>query len=129
MMQAFSLQPLHRNIVQDTLETLMKAAKYEECVNTFNGLNEELKRIGKLQYCKAYALTKLKRFEEAKAIVNPEFSMDDIKEGDISIADLWYELYGAILRKEGKIFDGEDIEKAVEKYYPLGDLDFRMHTK
>ena len=129
MMQAFSLQPLHRNIVQDTLETLMKAQKYEECINTFNGLNEELKQIGKLQYCKAYALTKLKRFEEAKAIVNPEFSMDDIKEGDISIADLWYELYGAILRKEGKISDGEDIEKAVEKYYPLGDLDFRMHTK
>ncbi len=55
--------------------------------------------------------------------------MDDIKEGDISIADLWYELYGAILRKEGKISDGEDVEKAVEKYYPLGDLDFRMHTK
>ena len=43
----------------------MKAGKYEECVNTFNGLSEELKRIGKLQYCKAYALTKLEKFEEA----------------------------------------------------------------
>ena len=129
MMQAFSLQASHRNIAQDTLETLMKAEEYEKCISVFDGLNANLQEIGKMQYCKAYALTKLKRYAEAKTIVNPDFKMDDIKEGDISIADLWYELYGAILKAEGKIADGEAVEKTVEKYYPLGDLDFRMHTK
>ena len=129
MLESFALQKTHRNIAQDALETLMKAEKYKECVDLFDSLNSNLQEIGKMQYCKAYSLTKLKRYNEAREIVNSDFKMDDIKEGDISIADLWYELYGAILKAEGKIFENENVEKAVEKYYPLGDLDFRMHTK
>ena len=129
MERAFQLLPNQRNLVQDYLETLLKNQQFEQCVCVFDELDNTLQAIGKLQYCKAYALTKLKKVNEARAILNPNFKMDDIKEGDISIADLWYELYGQILLLEGKISTSDDIEKSVETYYPLGDLDFRMHTK
>ena len=128
MARAFLLMPTHRNMAQDYLETLLKNGQFEECVETFDGLNGDLQKIGKLQYCKAYALTKLNRLNEAKAILNADFQMDDIKEGDISIADLWYELYGKILTAEGKM-GTDDVERTVERFYPWGDLDFRMHTK
>ena len=129
MREAVTLLRGNRNLTQDYLETLMKAGQFEACVNAFDEMPETLKKIGKLQYCKAFALTKLARYDEACAIVNDKFQMDDIKEGDISIADLWYELYAAVLKRDGKLQEGDDVERIVEQYYPLGDLDFRMHTK
>ena len=128
MRESIELLQGNRNLTQDYLETLMKAEKFEECVRAFDEMPKELKNIGKLQYCKAFALTKLERYEEACEIINDKFQMDDIKEGDISIADLWYELYAGVLRKAGKLQNEENVESLVEKYYPLGALDFRMHT-
>ena len=129
MKEAVSIFEGNRNLTQDYLETLMKAGKFEECVKAFDEISNDLKKIGKLQYCKAFALTKLEKYDEAAEIVNDKFQMDDIKEGDISIADLWYELYAGVLKKAGKLNEGDDVETVVEQYYPLGDLDFRMHTK
>ena len=128
MQKAVKLYPSHRNLCQDLLETLVLAKEYESCVKAFDSLNENLKGIGRLQFYKAYSLTKLKRYDEATKIVNDKFKMDDIKEGEISISDLWIELYTEIARIKTGETDEKKLAKYVEKNYPLASLDFRMHV-
>ncbi len=129
MYKAVQLLPTHRNLCQDLLETLVLAKEYDACVVAFDNLADNLKAIGRLQFYKAYSLTKLKRFEEAILIVNNNFVMDDIKEGEISISDLWIELYTQIATLKTGLTDKKALAKYVEEHYPLTSLDFRMHVK
>ncbi len=105
------------------------AKKYQECVVAFDSLNEKLNGIGRLQFYKAYSLIKLKRFEQAMKIVNNQFKMDDIKEGEISISDLWLELYTQVTKIKTGETDEKKLAKYVEEHYPLASLDFRMHVE
>ena len=69
--------------------------------------------------------------EEATEIINKDFTMSDIKEGELSVSYLWFELYRRLYAKENtKQYSVEDISlcEAADKKYPLPKrLDFRMH--
>ena len=75
---------------------------------------------------KAMCLVRTGRAEEAAKIVNYGFEMADIKEGEISVSALWYEIYGAILSRKYREKGKEEIGRKVDKVYPLKKLDFRM---
>ena len=97
----------------------------------FDTLSEEIKTIGRIRLYKAVALINLGRLEEASEIINPDFIMSDIKEGELSVSHLWFELYRRLYAKEtGVIYDPCDLNLAekADKKYPLPKaLDFRMH--
>ncbi|MDD7662547.1 MAG: hypothetical protein PUJ39_07140, partial [Eubacteriales bacterium] len=69
--------------------------------------------------------------EEAAAILNVDFVMPDVKEGELSVSYLWFELYRRLYAKEtGVPYDPADekLIRAADEKYPLPKaLDFRMH--
>ena len=76
----------------------------------------------------AIALTRLERLEEAKALLTEELVVNDLKEGEYSISQLWVELYRLVIAREKGITPEEITEFAVLEQYPLPyQLDFRMH--
>ena len=73
----------------------------------------------------ALALTEIDRYKEALDILNDNFVMPDIKEGEFSISHIWLNIHKKILKEQGitNLTDNEVYEK-----YPLPyALDFRMH--
>ena len=81
---------------------------------------------GRLLYYKAYCLHKVGKNKEASEIVNSDFMMSDIKEGELSVSELWYSIYGELLFGDTNMTEEEKI-KGVDEKMPLGKLDFRMH--
>ena len=57
--------------------------------------------------------------------------MSDIKEGELSVSHLWFELYRRIYAYENGIeYDesNDELKKNADRKYPLPkSLDFRMH--
>ena len=97
----------------------------------YETLSDKLKASGRLMLYKAIALMNLSRYKEASLIINESFVMSDIKEGELSVSHLWFELYRNIYAEEnGLLYSPEDKElcrKADEKYPLPRKLDFRMH--
>ena len=75
----------------------------------------------------AFALFHVGKLEDAKKILNPNFVLNDVKEGELSLSKLWIDLHIAIIAKEDNI-SIEEASRLVNERYPLPyELDFRMH--
>ena len=126
MKKAFELIKTTRGILVDTATTYLAAGKYTEWIEAFEELGE-FKNDGRLKLHKVSALMALDRYDEAAEILNPDFSMPDIKEADSALSDIWFKLYGKFITDETGITDEKEVKALVEERYPLGHLDFRTH--
>lgn len=115
-----------RGIYIDCATILNENGLFEKWLEVFEGMPEALRNDGRLRLYKVSALMKLERIEEAVEILNESFTMDDIKEGELSISGIWFELYRKLYKKENGV---DDPVKADEKYPLPKRLDFRMHKK
>ena len=100
-------------------------------LDIYETLPKELKDLGRLRLYKAIALINLDRLEEAAEIINKDFVLSDIKEGELSVSYYWFRLYRGLYAKEkGLKYDEQDtaLAQAADAKYPLPKkLDFRMH--
>ncbi len=123
MDEAMRIGPRCRVLCVEYAMTLLAAEHYEKWLACFDTLPAELKANGRLRLYRAIALMRLKRIEEAAEIINEDFEMVDIKEGELSVSHLWFELYEEIYAlRTGK----RDPEAAREAYPLPKKLDFRM---
>ncbi len=115
-------QPLWANYA----EALIAANKHAEFVDAFeNDMPQDLRNNGRLKMFYALCLVKSDRHEDALAVLNDNFIMADIKEGEFSISHIWLDIHKKFIFDEtGKMpSDAETYDK-----YPLPyELDFRMH--
>lgn len=122
-------------LVSDCRAILVDCAKIytdngldREWLALFDGLSKELREVGRLRLYRAIALLNLGEVDEAQKIVNKDFIMYDIQEGEVSISHIWKRLYKEIIRRETGISDGEELDRLTAERYPLPrSLDFRMH--
>jgi len=126
IMKAYNLSK-KRYIIKDTLSSLNDIGKYEKTLDIFNELSSKDKKYGRFLFYYAFALNRLGRNEETTKIINYNFSMHDIREGEISISDLWYNIYGSLLIHHSTKLEFEEIMKIIDDIKPLNNLDFRMH--
>jgi len=123
--RAYRLKPDSRALAVEVAMVLTAAERHEELVGFYDSLIPGLKAHGRLRLYKAQSLIKLDRTDEAMEIVNPDFEMSDIKEGELSISHIWFILYRRVYEKKYGIRDDD----AADKMYPLPKkLDFRMHV-
>lgn len=115
-----------RGIYIDCATILTENGLDNKWLEVFDSMPNAMQNDGRLRLYKVAALMRLDRLEEATAILNPSFVMDDIKEGELSISGIWFELYRKLYAKET---GNDDPEKADEKYPLPKSLDFRMHKK
>ncbi len=99
----------------------------EKWIEIYEQLPKKLQNDSRLQVYLAFAMLHTGNLERAKEILSPSFVLNDVKEGELSLSKLWFDLYSAILvRDEG--YSLEEANDIVGKRYPLPyDLDFRMH--
>lgn len=69
------------------------------------------------------ALLRTGRCDEAQTLLMSRIVLTDVREGDVLLTDLWFEL---MARKERGSAEEEDIAWAHEHLTPPRHLDFRM---
>jgi hypothetical protein len=77
---------------------------------------------------KGIADMNLGHLDEALSVINADFQMSDIQEGEVTISHIWAELYGMKLARDLNLTDEAEIKRLTAEKYPLPySVDFRMH--
>lgn len=131
ILKAFELKKDCPALCNEVAAQLTTDGGDEMWLDIFDTLCDEIKKLGRIRLYKAVALINLGRLKEATEIINPDFIMSDIKEGELSVSQLWFELYRRLYAEEKGIEYSQDntqlIKEADEKYPLPKKLDFRMH--
>lgn len=109
-------------------EISIKAQKYEEFINYYNTAPEKIKNSGRVKMYVGHCLVATDKLEEAKTFINKDLVIEDIREGEYAISNVWVMLY----KKELAILENRKIEEisndeVLEKYPLPYDIDFLMH--
>lgn len=131
LLTAFSLKPNCRALCVEVASLLTESGRDEEWLSLYETLSDSLKANSRLRLFRAIALIHTDRPEQAAEIVNQNFILPDIKEGELSVSAVWFDLYRRLYAKEcGVIYDPNNAKliAAADEKYPLPrSLDFRMH--
>lgn len=111
----------------DMAALCLKAECWQYWMDFWPTVPESIRTDGRLKLYTAIALTRLGQLNEAARYLNYDLVVPDIKEAENLVTDSWFALYGAILSRETGITNPDQLQQMVEKEYPLGELDFRMH--
>ena len=126
--KALEYNMTYRGLLIGAADIMLAAGKERNWLKTFDKLNEKLKADGRLRLYKAIAHIRLDELEEATRIINKDFVLPDIEEGELSVSYVWEDLYQRIVAQKTGINDKETLAKLQKEEYPLPDyLDFRMH--
>ena len=117
--EALKLLPGDRNLCLEYAQTLLNAGLHAELYDYLQTLPADYQEQPRFLYLKAAADVTLGRYDEAEAIMLRPLFIPDMREGELSLCDLWFTLY---LKKH-------NISRAeAEARFPLPhELDFRMH--
>ncbi len=115
------------SFIKEYANALVNNGKDEQWIEIYNSLSDEFKKTGRLLVYYAFALLHVGKPYEASKIITPDFVLNDVKEGELSISKLWQDVYTEICKAEYNLTD-EQARKKAEEIYPLPyALDFRMH--
>lgn len=121
--EATGMKPI-RPLVIETLEVLSGAQQYERMYRLMNTLPEKVRSLGRVKVFEIQALLRTGRYDEAEELLMSHIVLADVREGDVLLTDLWFELMA--YKKCGSI-DAPNIAWAHEHLKPPRHLDFRMN--
>lgn len=100
-------------------QTLLAFERYDALLAFEEGLPQALRELPRFLYLRASALAEVGRFDEAEEILLRPLVVPDMREGELSLSDLWFRIY---MKKE------KLTRQQAEERHPLPEsLDFRMH--
>ncbi len=112
-----------RPLAVETLEMLSKTEQYERMYALMNTLPDAVRGTGRVKTFEILALLRTGRYDEAQELLMSRIVLTDVREGDVLLTDLWFEL---MARRERGSADPEAIAWAHEHLKPPKHLDFRM---
>ena len=126
--KALEYNKTYRGLIINAADIMLCAKDYNGWLSVYETLDDTLKTDGRIRLYRAIALMNTGKYSAAAEIINPDFELCDIKEGELSISYIWGELYSKIIGEETGITDKDTLYALQEERYPLPKhLDFRMH--
>ena len=125
MKKAVNLKNDYQPLLVNCAEIMLVTENYEEWISIYESAADGLKENGRLKMLSALALNRIGKTEAAQKIINKNFIMPDIKEGEFSLSHLWVEIYKNLMQSDG--FENLSVEDVLDKYPLPYELDFRMH--
>lgn len=115
------------SFIKEYANVLTANGQDEKWLKIYQELSPTLQKKGRLKVYVALAKLHLGEPEAAAQIINPNFILSDVKEGELSLSVLWKEIHKAIVIKETGLNSVEAEKKALAEYPLPKELDFRMH--
>lgn len=121
-MRASLMKPDDASFAKEALSLLCNAQLYREALSLISQLDPDVQVLGRVQFYKAVAKAHTGEIEEAEAILYKDGGLvvPDIREGEISMSELWYFIEEEKAKKRGEVFDRDSVN-------PPLSLDFRMN--
>jgi len=117
--EALKLLPDDRNLCLEYAQTLLNTDKHAELNEYLKTLPADFCEQPRFLYLQAAVDVTLGLYDEAEAIMLRPLFIPDMREGELSLSDLWFTLY---MKKHGIS------REEAKKQFPLPhELDFRMH--
>ncbi len=116
-------------LVSEYLGLLSSTGKYEKLWQIYSALPDNCKSKDRIKIYAANAAVKLDKFDYIENFFKEEHY--DIREGECSLTDVWFEFCAKKLARERNIeFSGENAEKLLDEVWescpPPKDIDFRQ---
>lgn len=128
MAKAVALKNNYRPLLVDCADAFLADGRYKAWLALYQNLPQQMQDNGRLRFFTAVALIKLDKLDAAAALLTKDLVVDDLKEGEYSVSQLWIELYGKIMARDTGRCPEDITDGEVLVQYPLPyALDFRMH--
>ena len=96
-------------------------------LDQYDLLPAEICSDARMTLLKVRALLLTNRAKDAAKILTPDFVVADIKEGELSVSALWFEMTEQLVADEAGLSQEAARSLARERYPLPYTLDFRMH--
>lgn len=125
-LEALSLSQ-HRAIAVEALRLLHKAGRDQELIATYDAMDGKLKALGRCKALLVGACLRTNGLDRARRVLLGPLVMADVREGEVGLSALWFELRGRELARErGEAYGEGHLKEAKLKHQPPARLDFRM---
>lgn len=126
--KAFLLDSECYPLAKSVLSYLEEFKLFDDIIKFYLNLSDNLKQKGRLKYFLALAYLKTDKIDKFEEILAERFTVDDLKEGETILNDLWLDYKQIKILESGEDF-GEDITDYIKKKYPTPKwMNFNMRV-
>lgn len=121
--QAATMLPDDVSLAKEAARMLLEVKKYREVIQFIQEAPMHIGSVARIKLYMAFAYLGIEEINKAEEILHADngLCVADIREGENSITDLWFQIEELKAQKEGRSFDKETI-------LPPKHFDFRMNA-
>lgn len=121
--KASLMNPKDKSLAKEALKLLHSNQMHQKVLDLVERMPEEVTSLGRVKLYKAFACVRTGLLSQAEELLyeGNGISVPDIREGENSVTDLWFEIEETKAKKESREFDATNA-------VPPPQLDFRMHV-
>ncbi|MEA3440033.1 MAG: DUF5107 domain-containing protein [Chloroflexota bacterium] len=124
---AFHLRPDLRPLAVECGRTLIEAGQPEKWLDLLDEMPPSLRADGRIRLLEAQAALHLNDYGTVELILAGELVVNDMREGEVSLSQLWFEFHERRLSKAEGIPADDALRARVLSEYPVPEeFDFRM---
>ena len=127
--KAYRMRPTDVSLAKETMELLVDAKMYEDALELADGMVPAMQTVGRVQLYTAQAHIRLDHIEEAEAVLYAAggVALPDIREGELSITELYLDIAEKKAARDGVSFNRETADASRSKDYGQYYAAFNRH--
>ncbi|MGB9596920.1 MAG: DUF5107 domain-containing protein [Candidatus Poribacteria bacterium] len=127
LLKACSMTPNIASLALECCQALLDADMPKKMLEFMDSLPNEIRQVGRMRILEARARLKLNDLKRVEDILLSRPIVPDIREGEISLSNLWFEMHEKRISYEENIPIDDELRKRVRKDFPPPSwLDFRQ---
>ncbi len=129
LLESVSLLPI-LPLAVECGKILIQAERWEDFARFYQRLSQPIQKHGRMLAMDAQVSVELGDFERAQSLLASGIVVDDMREGEVLLSDIWIRLHMKRLSQLEHIPEDDELRARVLREYPVPEeLDFRMKTE
>jgi len=129
LLTACQMAPQVPSLALECCQALLEAERPQDMLNFLSDLSNQIRNRGRMQIMEARAALRMGNLQEVEEILQSRPSVPDIREGEVTLSDLWFGMHEKRIAAEENISIDDELRQRVRRDYPPPSwLDFRQAT-
>ena len=129
LLTAARLKPDLQPLLVECARALLAAGRPGDWLQLLRSVPQPVRSAGRVVLLEGQAALAAGELATVERVIDEAREVDDLREGEVSLSDLWYGLHEQRLSaEEGVEIDDELRDRVRREFPPPAHIDFRMHT-